>query len=94
MGPVGAAAVYDIDGHAGRAEIGRLMIGEDTARGRGLAKSATRAGLTVAFDILDLDEVYLKVYPDNGPAIAVYHACGFEETGLQDGMINMIKRKN
>jgi diamine N-acetyltransferase len=88
LGPVGALALYDIDNR--RAEFGRLMIGEDAARGRGLAKQATTAALTIAFDHLDLDEVYLKVYPDNEPAIAVYRACGFKETCLKKGMIHMI----
>lgn len=91
LGPVGVAALYDIA--CGRAEFGRLMIGETTAQGRGLAQAAVTAALTIAFAQLDLDEVFLKVYPDNEPAIAVYKTCGFKETGVEDGMVHMIRHK-
>jgi RimJ/RimL family protein N-acetyltransferase len=39
--PVGQAALYRIDWGRGRAEFGRLMIGEADAAGRGLAREAT-----------------------------------------------------
>jgi len=89
MGPVGSVALYNIDMENKRAEYGRLMIGEGEAHGKGLAKAATRLLLQFAFDQLGLNEVYLDVFPDNGPAIAVYRDCGFKQAGCRNRLLRM-----
>ena len=91
--PVGQAALYHIDWAAGRAEFGRLMIGDSEAAGRGLAHAATALLVDEALTSLGMREVYLEVKADNAPARAIYRACGFEITDQQDGMVRMTKRR-
>ena len=90
--PIGQAALYHIDWFAGKAEFGRLMIGEADAAGRGLAREATQTLVAMAFEELGLREVYLEVLPDNERAINVYRACGFEVAGRTERAVRMCKR--
>jgi len=90
--PIGQVAIYNIDWASGTAEFGRLMIGENGAAGRGLARAATDAVVTLAFEQLGLQEIYLEVVPGNVRAIKVYEACGFEVTGSTEKAVLMGKR--
>lgn len=87
--PVGQASLYDVDWVAGRAEFGRLMIGDVEARGLGLAGLATRSLVDAALDAWNLNEVYLEVLETNALALAVYRACGFQHTGSRAGVVSM-----
>jgi diamine N-acetyltransferase len=75
--PVGQVALYHIDWPTRRAEFGRLMMGEASAAGKGLARAATRLVLRIAWEDLALGEVYLEVFANNAAAIAVYEKVGF-----------------
>ncbi len=86
---VGQASLYHLDRRARRAEFGRLLIGDPDAVGMGLAKLSTRCLTALALGPWDLDEVYLEVKESNGPALSVYRACGFEETGRREGIVQM-----
>lgn len=90
--PVGQVAIYHVDRRLGRAEFGRLMIGDLRARGMGLAKTATQLVIDFASRDLGLHEVYLEVYEANAPALAIYRACGFVETGRRKGVIMMTRQ--
>jgi RimJ/RimL family protein N-acetyltransferase len=87
-GPVGAIGLYDVDWTDRRAEIGRLVLGEPSARGKGyaleavhlLAEAAQRAGLTMLF---------LKVKSDNESAIRLYLRTGFQTVSGRDGVDRM-----
>jgi len=87
--PVGQVSLYNIDWDKKRAEFGRLMIGDPEACGLGLAKEATRILIEFAERELGLQEVYLEVYADNLPAVAVYCACGFSVTEVKEGVLHM-----
>jgi len=87
--PVGQISVYNIDWSTRRAEFGRLIIGEDDARGRQLAQLATKLLLKISFNQFSLKEVYLEVYRENAPAIAVYQKCGFQFCGQHDNLYIM-----
>lgn len=87
--PVGQVSLYHIDWQTRRGEYGRLMIGDDKARGKGYAKAATRLVCQLGFEALDLVEIYLEVYEQNAAARAVYAACGFQLGFLQDGVAFM-----
>lgn len=87
--PVGQVALYHVDWHQRTAEFGRLMIGDMRARGMGLAKAATQLLLNHARHELHLHEIYLEVFENNLPALAVYHECGFFETQRQAGIVTM-----
>ena len=90
--PVGQVSLYNIDWPPGRAEFGRLMIGEADSAGRGLARDATKALLDLAFEQFGLREVYLDVIPENTRAINVYKACGFAVTGGTRKIVSMARR--
>jgi RimJ/RimL family protein N-acetyltransferase len=87
--PVGQVALYHIDWEQGRAEFGRLMIGEASAAGKGLAFAATQLAVQIAFQTLGLREVYLEVYADNQRAIAIYAGVGFQVKEQRDQVIEM-----
>ena len=87
--PVGQVALYHIDWSLKRAEYGRLMIGDPTARGKGLAYSATDLVLQIGFQVLGLDEIFLEVFGDNAPAISVYQHSGFQMDEVHDNIVRM-----
>ncbi len=91
--PVGQVALYNIDWAAGRAEFGRLMIGEAEAQGQGLARLATSMVVDEALTAWGINEVYLEVLPANLPALAIYRGCGFRELGHHAGVLQMEKRR-
>ncbi len=90
--PVGQIALYDIDWDRRKAEFGRLMIGELRARGMGLAKEATQLLLYFAHQEWRLREIFLEVYENNLPALAIYRTCGFTETQRHSGIVTMVWR--
>lgn len=75
--PVGQVALYHIDWQKQSAEYGRLMIGEDKAKGKGIAKIATDLIIEFGFYTLNLKEIYLEVKKQNINAIKLYERCGF-----------------
>ena len=87
--PVGQVSLYNIDWKEKVAEYGRLIIGEEDARGIGIAKEATEMLLSFAFIELELERVELEVMSSNKRAIGIYHACGFEEISDRDGVKRM-----
>jgi diamine N-acetyltransferase len=58
-----------------------IVIGEGSARGRGLGGEATRMVCRYAFDQLALEQIDLEVDPRNTPAVRAYFRVGFERTG-------------
>ena len=74
---VGAIALYDIDPGTGTAEYGRVMIGEDKARGRGVAEKASRLLCQWAVEELGLRRIVLWVMAKNHRAIDLYERIGF-----------------
>jgi diamine N-acetyltransferase len=91
--PVGQAAMYHVDWSAGRAEFGRLMIGDPDANRLGLARLATSRLVAEAHGPWNLREVYLECFADNQRAIAVYDACGFREDRRAGGIVHMVSRQ-
>lgn len=90
--PVGQVSLYHVDDVLGRAEFGRLMIGDPAATGLGLARLATEAVVAHAFAARGLGEVYLEVKETNVRALGLYAACGFRETGRGGGLVHMERR--
>lgn len=87
---VGQVSLYDIDWAAGRAEFGRLMIGDREAGGLGLAKLATGRLVAQALEAWGLAEVHLECAADNDAAVAVYRACGFRVSGAREPGITLM----
>ncbi|MGQ9907544.1 MAG: GNAT family N-acetyltransferase [Candidatus Flexifilum sp.] len=88
--PIGQVALYRIDRVQQEAEFGRIMIGEASASGKGYAREATQLIVQrFGFEQLGLRRIYLEVFADNAPAIAIYEKCGFRRVGEQGGQILM-----
>jgi len=87
--PVGQLGLYNIadDGHS--AEFGRLMIGEKSCRGKGVARAATTAILAYAFETLQISRVFLEVRLENAQAIGLYQSIGFMQTKETEGFAQM-----
>jgi RimJ/RimL family protein N-acetyltransferase len=90
--PVGQVSLYRIDWERRRAEYGRLLIGEEDARGRGLAREATEVLLGHAATAWTIREVELEVFADNAAAIAIYAACGFRVEDRRGRLLCMRRR--
>ena len=80
--PIGTLALCEIDLHHQRAELGRVMIGEEDCLGRGYAADAVRTLAAYAFREANLNRIYLQVLSDNTRAIHLYERCGFQIEGL------------
>jgi RimJ/RimL family protein N-acetyltransferase len=89
---VGQISLYRIDWVRRRAELGRLMIGEADASGRGLAREATDLLIAFATDVWGIREIELEVFETNAPALALYAACGFRVQERRGSMLRMLRR--
>lgn len=87
--PVGQVALYHIDWETKRAEYGRIMIGEGSARGKGVGRAATGLILQIGFETLNLQEIYLEVFAENAPARKIYEDCGFKIDKVNDTIVLM-----
>jgi diamine N-acetyltransferase len=87
--PVGQLSLYHIDWVAGRAEFGRLMIGDDEARGLGIARLATTRLVDESLTAWELREIYLECFETNSPALHIYESCGFQKNGIRGGHVLM-----
>ncbi len=83
--PIGTIGLVGIDRRRGTAELGRMLIGESRARGKGFGRAATRLLLRYAFERVGLSRVSLEVQEENARAIGVYEACGFRREGVLRG---------
>ena len=86
--------IYDIDFANKSAEFGRLMIGEETALGKGLAKEAAMLLLDFCDGTLGLESIYLEVKQSNPRARNLYTTLGFSETQVTDSLITMHRRNH
>lgn len=78
--PVGTVGLSQIDRRHARAEYG-ILLGDATARGKGLAREASELILRHAFVHLGLNRVFLHVFADNDAAIALYRELEFRAEG-------------
>lgn len=77
---IGNCGLHDIDYENGTALFG-IFIGDKSYWGKGYGKEATRLIIDYAFNILNLDNVMLKVYSFNRRAFELYKKIGFKEFG-------------
>lgn len=76
--PVGTIGLSDIDLGAREAEYG-ILVGEPSARGRGVAGAASRLLIDFAFDVLEMERLRLALFSDNVDARRLYERLGFGE---------------
>lgn len=79
--PIGTIGISAIDNENRKAEYG-IIIGEAEYTGKGYAKEASQLILKYAFEKLNLNKVFLKVFEDNTRAICMYKTLGFGVDGI------------
>ncbi|MDI9420560.1 MAG: GNAT family N-acetyltransferase [Firmicutes bacterium] len=77
---IGDIELDQITWRRGDAEL-RIRIGERKLWDLGYGTDAVTALLDYAFNNLNLNRIYLKVYTDNLRAIKCYHKAGFKKEG-------------
>jgi RimJ/RimL family protein N-acetyltransferase len=77
---IGNCGIINIDQINRKAEIG-IFIGERELLGRGYGREAVMLLLDYGFNILNLNNIYLRPYAFNERAIRCYQACGFKVAG-------------
>ncbi len=87
--PVGSVYLRDIDRVNRKCEYG-IFIGEESCRGKGVGSAAAKLALAYAFEELNMNRVFLRVFADNRRAVKSYENAGFryEGTFRQDVMID------
>lgn len=79
---IGNCSLFGIDNKNRSAEIG-ILIGEAGYRDKGFGTDATRVLLRFAFNEVNLNRVYLRVFDYNGRAIRSYEKVGFVQEGRE-----------
>jgi UDP-4-amino-4,6-dideoxy-N-acetyl-beta-L-altrosamine N-acetyltransferase len=74
---VGTLALYNITDNK-TAEFGRFMIGEEIAKGKGIAKEAMKIICNWGFKEFNLKNITLEVFINNNRAIKIYKQLGFQ----------------
>ena len=77
---VGHVGLYRIDHRIGSAEIG-ILVGDRSARGKGLGEQCTRFAVEYGFGELNLNRIQLTVLATNVRAHKLYLRLGFIEEG-------------
>lgn len=77
---IGNLGLHRIDSRNRHAQLG-IVIGEKEYWDKGCGTDAVRTALRYAFDELNLNRVYLRVYEYNKRAIRCYEKCGFRHEG-------------
>lgn len=79
---IGHISLTRIDQNNRSARIGRVLIGDPAAKGKGICRPMMQQVLKIAFDELELHRVTLGVFDFNKPAITCYERVGFRKEGL------------
>jgi RimJ/RimL family protein N-acetyltransferase len=77
---VGACSLQQIDLRNRRAELSIFLLRQEQ-RGQGIGLAATRLLLQYAFEVVNLERVYLGVYAFNQAGMRVYERAGFRYEG-------------
>lgn len=79
--PVAYGEIWE-DADAHEAELARLIV-DPTSRGQGIGRAFV-SGLLAEARRLGWDDVWLRVVPDNEPALRAYSAAGFRRAGSNE----------
>lgn len=79
---IGHISITRIDRNNRSGRIGRVLVGDPDAKGKGICGQMMQQVLNIAFDELKLHRVTLGVFDFNKPAIACYKKTGFQKEGL------------
>lgn len=76
---VGSVAIYNFVGES--CEVGKIVIGDASAHGKGIGYGSLILAMVVAIDKLGVKLIYLEVHEDNIAARTIYEKVGFKEIG-------------
>ncbi|MGJ9459836.1 GNAT family N-acetyltransferase [Oceanobacillus sp. CF4.6] len=79
---IGHISLGKIDRKNRSARIGKVLVGNENVRGKGIGEQMIKEILQIAFDDLCLHRISLGVYDFNVPAISCYEKVGFVKEGL------------
>ncbi|MDQ0256309.1 RimJ/RimL family protein N-acetyltransferase [Evansella vedderi] len=79
---IGHISLGKIDRENKSARIGKVLVGDEKVRGKGVGQHMITEMLKLAFDELKLHRVSLGVFDFNTSAIACYEKAGFVKEGL------------
>jgi len=79
---LGNCGLHNIDSINRHCELG-IVIGKEQYLGQGYGQDTIRILLRMAFKVLNLHKVYLKVFSENERGIKCYERCGFKIVGRQ-----------
>ena len=91
--PIGQASLYNIEWEAGRAEFGRLIVGEDEALGQGFGTAIVGGVAEIGLGALGLNELYSRIKAENVPSIRALRTVGYtiEDPG-QDPLVLRLRK--
>lgn len=86
---IGSVYLRDIDYDHSKCEYG-IFIGEPDYKGCGIGTQAAKLTIKYAFEVLQLNRIFLRVFADNERAIHSYQKAGFKLEGCfrQDVFVN------
>lgn len=79
---VGTVALYEI--HGNECQIGKIVIGEDEAKGHSLGRLSFLMAMTIGIKYLGIEKFKLSVHEANIAAYTVYSKIGFNKYGSHD----------
>lgn len=79
---IGHISLGKIDRNNKSARVGKVLVGYQAVRGKGIGQLMMKEILKVAFDELNLHRVSLGVFDFNTSAITCYEKAGFKKEGL------------
>ncbi len=79
--PIGIMAFLDVDKEQRKAEL-RKMIGENSYKGKGLGKEATKLWINYGANVLNFKKIYLNTLEANVRNIRINRALGFHVEGV------------
>ena len=86
---VGSLALYNFQGD--EAEIGRLQIGDLSARGMGIGGTSFVLAMAIGFQKLGLQRIYASVHQENIAAYKSYLRIGFQVCGFHPAPVGGIE---
>lgn len=84
--PLGVCGLYLIQWICRRAEF-RILIGDNSGRGKGYGTEAACLVVDYGFDKLNLETIYLGVNTENIGAIKSYENTGFQREGVRRRLV-------
>lgn len=79
---IGHISLGKIDLNNRSARIGKVLVGNQNTRGKGVGQQMILSILEIAFEQMGLHRVSLGVFDFNAPAIRCYEKAGFTKEGL------------